>query len=90
MAKNNLKGTEPFEKAGFPIPLGGYKMILIGFGVVVVGFILMMGGGTDNPNEFNYDIFSFRRITLAPIVVLAGFAFIFWAIMRKPKQDQEA
>lgn len=89
MAKSSLKSTEPVKKAGFPIPLGGYKMILIGFGIVVIGFILMMGGGSDNPNEFNYDIFSFRRITLAPIVVLAGFAFIFWAIMRKPKQDQE-
>ena len=62
-------------------------MILIGFGIVVLGFILMMGGGSSSPDEFNYDIFSFRRITLAPIVVLVGFGFIFWAIMRKPKAD---
>lgn len=85
MAKNTLKTTDPANKAGFPIPVRSYKMILIGFGIIVLGFILMMGGGSDDPNQFSYEIFSFRRITLAPIVVLAGFAFVFWAIMRKPK-----
>ena len=85
--KNNLKAPE--KKVGFPIPVGSYKMILIGLGIVLLGFILMMGGGSDSPDEFNYDIFSFRRITLAPIVVLGGFGFVFWAIMRKPKQDKE-
>ena len=78
--KSNLK-TTPEKKAGFPIPAGNYKMILIGFGIIVLGFILMMGGGSDDPNEFNYAIFSFRRITLAPIVVLLGFGFVFWAII---------
>lgn len=85
--KNNPK--TPGKKIGFPIPVSSYKMILIGFGIVVLGFILMLGGGSSNPDEFNYDIFSFRRITLAPIVVLGGFGFIFWAIMRKPKQEEE-
>ena len=85
--KNNLKKPVAENKAGFPIPEGNYKMILIGFAIVVLGFILMMGGGSEDPNQFNYDIFSFRRITLAPIVVLAGFGFVFWAIMRKPKKE---
>ncbi len=87
--KNNLKNPAPEKKAGFPIPVSNYKMILIGFGIVVLGFILMMGGGSEDPDQFNYDIFSFRRITLAPIVVLGGFAFVFWAIMRKPKKKSE-
>lgn len=90
MAKNDMKKGAPERKAGFPIPVSSYKMILIGFGIIILGFILMMGGGTDDPEQFNYAIFSFRRITLAPIVVLAGFGFIFWAIMRKPKKDMEA
>lgn len=72
-------------KVGFPIPAENYKMILVGLVIIIVGFILMSGGGTEDPTQFSYDIFSFRRITLAPIVVLAGFAFIFWAIMRNPK-----
>lgn len=82
-ANNGWKNKEPEKKAGFPIPVSSYKMILIGFGIVVLGFILMMGGGSDNPDVFNDEIFSFRRITLTPIVVLSGFGFIFWAIMRK-------
>ena len=82
-ANNGWKNKEPEKKAGFPIPVSSYKMILIGFGIVVLGFILMMGGGSDNPDVFNDEIFSFRRITLAPLVVLSGFGFIFWAIMRK-------
>ncbi len=82
-ANDGWKNKEPEKKAGFPIPVSSYKMILIGFGIVVLGFILMMGGGSDNPDVFNDEIFSLRRITLAPIVVLSGFGFIFWAIMRK-------
>ena len=77
------------KKDGFPIPKDNYKMILIGFGIVIVGFLLMMGGGADSPYKFNYDIFSFRRITLAPIVVLFGFGFVFWGIMRKPETKGE-
>ena len=60
-----------------------YKMLAIGFGVIILGFILMAGGGSDDPNVFNADIYSFRRITLAPIVVLAGFIFDVYAIMKK-------
>lgn len=87
--KSNLKNTTPEKKAGFPIPVSSYKMILIGFAIVLLGFVLMMGGGSDSPDEFNYEIFSFRRITLAPIIVLGGFGFVFWAIMRKPKERDE-
>lgn len=77
------------KKAGFPIPKSNYRMILIGFGIVIVGYILMIGGGSDSPDTFNYAIFGFRRITLAPLVILFGFGFIFWAIMRKPKDRGE-
>ncbi len=88
MALNdNLNKSE--KKMGFPIPVKSYKMILIGLGIILLGFVLMMGGGSSDPNVFNEDVFSFRRITLAPIVVLAGFGFIFWAIMRKPKENEK-
>ena len=60
--------------------------MLIGFAVIVLGFILMSGGGSDDPNVFNEDMFSFRRITLAPLLVLGGFAFEIYAIMKKPKK----
>jgi len=72
-----------------PLTFTNYKLMLIGLAIIVIGFILMTGGGSDNPNEFNWEMFSFRRITLAPIVVLAGFAFEIYAIMKKPKQKEK-
>jgi len=60
----------------------------IGFAIIVLGFILMTGGGSDDPNVFSSDIFSFRRITLAPIVLVVGFAFEIYAIMKKPKTNK--
>lgn len=71
----------------FAMSRHNYKLLLIGFGIIILGFILMAGGGSDDPNQFNEAIFSFRRITLAPIVVLAGFAFEIYAIMRRPKAE---
>lgn len=75
------------SKTGFALGKENYKLLIIGMGIIILGFILMIGGGSDDPNVFNADvIFSFRRITLAPIVVLGGFIFEIWAIMKKPKE----
>jgi hypothetical protein len=62
-----------------------YKLLLIGLVLILVGFILMIGGGSKDPNVFSEDIFDFRRLTLAPILVLAGFVVEIFAIMKKPK-----
>ena len=51
-----------------------YKILIAGLVVIFIGFLLMMGGGSEDPNKFNPEIFSTRRITVAPIVVLLGFA----------------
>ncbi|MBN2238063.1 MAG: DUF3098 domain-containing protein [Bacteroidales bacterium] len=63
-----------------------YKFLLIGLGFILLGFILMAGGGSDSPDEFNEAMFGFRRLTLAPILVLMGFAIEIYAIMSKPKE----
>lgn len=82
-----LKNDEN-KKDGFALTMENYKLMLIGFAVIVIGFVLMTGGGSTDPNVFNSEeIFSFRRITLAPIVVVAGFVFEIYAIMKRPKQD---
>lgn len=74
---------------GFAIGRKNYIYLIIGFAVIVVGFLLMMGGKSDDPNVFNGDaIFSFRRITIAPLIVLAGFIFEIWAIMKKPAPNE--
>ncbi len=62
-----------------------YILLLVGLGFIVTGFILMTGGGSEDPNIFSEEIFSFRRITLAPIIVITGFVIEIFAIMKKPK-----
>ncbi|MFI1745039.1 MULTISPECIES: DUF3098 domain-containing protein [Thalassobellus] len=61
-----------------------YKFMFIGLACIALGFILMSGGGSDDPNVFNPEIFSFRRIRLAPMVVLIGFGFQVYAILLNP------
>ena len=59
----------------------GLKIIIAGLVVLVVGYILMTGGGSDDPQVFNYEMFNFRRLTLAPIVIIAGIVTIVYGIM---------
>jgi hypothetical protein len=73
------------EKMNFALGRENYKFLAIGFVIIVIGFLLMIGGKSDSPDKFSDELFSFRRVTLAPIVVLAGFIFEIWAIMKKPK-----
>lgn len=63
-----------------------YKFLLIGLGVIALGFILMSGGGSDDPNVFNPEIFNFRRIRLAPAIVLVGFGITVYSILKNPKK----
>jgi hypothetical protein len=76
MKNNEQKPDFLFEKVN-------YKILLIGIAVIAVGFILMSGGGSDNPKIFNEDVFSFRRIRLAPTVVLIGFGITIYSIFKK-------
>ena len=71
----------------FALPKKNFVLILIGLGIMILGYILLSGGGSDDPNVFNYDMFSFRRLVLAPVVILAGFVFEIYAIMKKPKKQ---
>lgn len=64
-----------------------YTILLVGIAVIALGFILMAGGGNDNPNEFNEAIFSFRRIRLAPALVLLGMGISFYSIFKKDKKE---
>lgn len=62
-----------------------YYLLIAGVLLIGLGYLLMIGGGSDDPNVFNPEIFSFRRITLAPMVCLAGFVTIIVAIMWRPR-----
>ena len=85
MVKKVKDTKEVKENAGFALAKENYKLMAIGFAIIVIGFILLAGGGSDDPNVFSEDIFSFRRLTLAPILLLIGFVFEVYAIMKKPK-----
>jgi hypothetical protein len=80
-----IKKEEIKDNPGFALGIENYKLMAIGFGIIILGFILMAGGASHDPNVFSPAIFSFRRITLAPLVLLFGFIFEIYAIMKKPK-----
>ncbi len=83
------KSNNNSDSTGFALRKENYILLIIGFAIVIIGFLLMMGGKSPDPNVFNgKEIFSFRRITLAPMVVLFGFLFEIWAIMKKPRETE--
>jgi len=97
MSTNNPKTTiskksdqkkPDFSKVEMPFDKRNYIYILTGIGLILIGFLLMVGGKSTNPNIFNEEIFSFRRITLAPILILAGYVVEIYAIMLKPKKKE--
>lgn len=79
--EKNKKNSE-----GFIFGKKNYQVMLIGIIFIIVGFILMSGGGSDDPNVFNPEIYNFRRIRLAPTLVLIGFAIQVYAILLNPKK----
>ncbi len=81
-----MSSNKQEKKFEFALSKQNYMLMAVGFAIVILGFILMIGGGSDDPNVFNKDIYGFQRTTLAPMVVLLGFIFEIYAIMKKPKQ----
>jgi len=79
-----MKNNE--QKSEFLFDKINYKILLIGIVVIAVGFILMSGGGSDDPKVFNEAVFNFRRIRLAPTVVLIGFGITIYSIFKSPKK----
>jgi hypothetical protein len=73
------------KKEGFAFGKENYLFMIVGIVVILIGNLLMIGGGSDDPTVFNPEIFNARRLTIAPIVIIAGFIIEIFAIMRKPK-----
>lgn len=78
-----MKGSD--HKPDFLFDKVNYKILLVGLAVIAIGFLLMSGGGSDNPKVFNKSVFDFRRIRLAPTVVLLGFGITIYSIFKKSK-----
>ena len=80
----NKKKDENADNASqMPFNKSNYLWVIVGVVLIALGFILMAGGGSDDPNVFNDSMFGFRRLTLAPILCLLGFAVEIYAIMKK-------
>ena len=62
-----------------------YLLLIISILFIGLGLVLMVGGGAEDPKQFSYDIFNFRRLTLAPILIAIGFILVVFAIMYKNK-----
>jgi len=75
------KKTSTF--GGFPFDRSNFIWLGAGLLTLLLGYFLMSGGGSDDPEVFSDAIFSFRRITLAPLVVLGGYGLIFYAILKR-------
>lgn len=83
VTKNSYAAT--MEEGKFAIPRKNVLYIIIGLGIMILGYILMMGGGSDDPNVFNEAMFSTTRIVIAPVLILAGMVVEIWAIMYRGK-----
>ena len=83
--KSEEQTVKPANVGEFAFGKENYRLMLIGLAFIVIGFLLMVGGGSTDPSKFNPEIFSFRRITLAPILILAGYVIEIFAIMKRPR-----
>ena len=75
--------------ANFSLPAKNVLITGIGLLVMVLGFVLMLGGGSSDPNVFNPDMFNARRLVVSPVVICIGIGVIIWGIMRKPRNEDE-
>lgn len=73
----------------FAMTAKGIRLMLVGLVVIVAGFILLAGGGVKDPAVFNYDMFDFRHLVAAPIVMLCGIIIVIAAIMRRPDREEK-
>ena len=74
------------KKKEFLFDKSNYKFVIFGILFIIVGFLLMLGGGSDDPNVFSEEVYSFRRIRIAPAFILIGFGIQVYAILKSPKK----
>jgi hypothetical protein len=80
--------SDPTPKKELLFSKRNYRFLLLSIAVIALGFILMAGGGSDDPNVFNPEVFNFRRIRLAPTIVLTGFGLAIYSILTPSKKSK--
>ena len=87
MSKNNKNGQKPTKE--FVFQRKNYLFLFIGIAFIALGYILMSGGGSDDPEVFNPEIYNFRRIRLAPTLILIGLGIQVYAILLTPNKKNK-
>ena len=77
---------ESNNNSKFAFTKNNYILLGVGVTFIIIGLFLMQGGGSEEPSNFNKDLFSFQRITLAPIIIVTGFIINVFAILYSPKK----
>ena len=85
MARQKTAKTKKSEGGQFAFHKQNYILLITGLVILGIGFVLMIGGGSDDPNKFSESLFDFQRLTLAPILLLVGYIIEIFAIMYRPK-----
>jgi|TARA_B100001964_G_C14088681_1_gene533794 thiosulfate reductase cytochrome b subunit len=88
MSAKVQKQMKEENKLMFAFNKTNYIIVIVGLLVIITGFLLMVGGGSDDPEVFSEAIFGFRRLTLAPILIIVGYMIEIFAIMYRPKQTK--
>ncbi len=89
LPRKPLKPVEQKPKMQFAFGRKNYMILLGGLFLIIIGFILLSGGGTKDPNQFSYELFSTQRMVTAPIILLIGYITVAVAIMYKEKAPEQ-
>jgi hypothetical protein len=87
--KKPLKAVDQRPRMQFAFGRKNYMILLTGLFLIIIGFILLAGGGTTDPNQFSYELFSTQRMVTAPIILLLGYVTVAVSIMYKEKPQQQ-
>lgn len=88
--KPSIKSKEPEKKISLPFGKENYQLMIASIVLLVIGFLLMIGGGSDDPKVFSDKMFGFQRLTLSPIILMAGYITGIFAIVKKPRSEKES
>ena len=84
----NTKNNKQNVGSQFAFHKENYKFLFLGLILLIIGFVLMIGGGSDDPTKFSDAIFDSQRLTIAPLLLIAGFTVEMWAILKRPSTDK--
>jgi membrane-bound ClpP family serine protease len=89
--KRPLKTVEQKPRMSFAFTRKNYIILLFGIFLIIIGYVLLAGGGTKDPNQFSYELFSTQRMVTAPIILMLGYVTIAVSIMykEKPKHQEQ-